>query len=154
MNNDVKKWADYLNNIDYNKIDKELKIIESQLMRDQVVVVYGCSDDLMEMFGAMNEEFDCYAEHTFKWFSPNFVDQNAINQILEYVDDEIPTLYDSIANFLKRDALYITVRHPKDCQFEYETNIPCERFSIMEDGDLYCQGFVFDVNDVTKDNGR
>ena len=32
--------------------------------------------------------------------------------------------------------------------FEYETNIPCEWFNVVEDGELYCKGFVFNINDL------
>lgn len=30
----------------------------------------------------------------------------------------------------------------------YKTDIPCERFNIWEDGELYCVGLVFSIEDL------
>ena len=30
----------------------------------------------------------------------------------------------------------------------YETEIPCERFDIWEDGEVYCVGLVFSIEDL------
>ena len=37
-------------------------------------------------------------------------------------------------SLFKDKVSYIKRSDSKDCQFKYETNIPCEGFNVMEDG--------------------
>jgi len=35
-----------------------------------------------------------------------------------------------------------------ECSWKISTELPHETFNIMEDGDLYCIGIVFDFSDI------
>ena len=118
----TKEWAEKLNNIEYPA--DEIWDMRKQFEEDGVVVVYGASDDLIEFEGAIQDEGDCYNDEVF------------------YLNKEgLTTSY---------SKNYVKVTHPHDgtVQFNYETNIPCEWFNVVEDGELYCKGFVFNINDL------
>lgn len=119
----IKEWAEKLNNIEYPA--DEIWDMRKQFEEDGVVVVYGASDDLIEFEGAIQDEGDCYNDEVF------------------YLNKEgLTTSY---------SKNYVKVTHPHNgtVQFEYETNISnVEWFNVMEDGELYCKGFVFNINDL------
>ena len=118
----TKEWAEKLNNIEYPA--DEIWDMRKQFEEDGVVVVYGASDDLIEFEGVIQDEGDCYNDKVF------------------YLNKEgLTTSY---------SKNYVKVTHPHDgtVQFNYETNIPCEWFNVVEDGELYCKGFVFNINDL------
>lgn len=118
----TKEWAEKLNNIEYPA--DEIWNMRKQFEEDGVVVVYGASDDLIEFEGVIQDEGDCYNDKVF------------------YLNKEGLT-----TSYRKN---YVKVTHPHDgtVQFNYETNIPCEWFNVVEDGELYCKGFVFNINDL------
>lgn len=118
----TKEWAEKLNNIEYPA--DEIWDMRKQFEEDGVVVVYGASDDLIEFEGAIQDEGDCYNDEVF------------------YLNKEGLTTSHS--------KNYVKVTHPHNgtVQFNYETNIPCEWFDVLEDGELYCKGFVFNRNDL------
>ena len=119
----IKEWAEKLNNIEYPA--DEIWDMRKQFEEDGVVIVYGASDDLIEFEGAISDEGDCYNDEVF------------------YLNKEgLTTSY---------SKNYVKVTHPHNgtVQFNYETNIPnVEWFNIVEDGELYCKGFVFNINDL------
>ena len=98
------------------------------------VIVYGYSDDLMEFEGALREEGDCYEG------GPVYFTKTRV------IFEELPN-YDH--------ANYIMARWCKDkdesgntIAWTYETGIPHETFMVYEDGEPYCKGIVFSVNDL------
>jgi len=145
----TKEWAEKLNNIEYPA--DEIWDMRKELENDGIVVVYGASDDLMELEGAIYDEYEAYDEETYYWFGKSFVSNDKINEFLNYVDDDFYAFKPLIEPLFEKNSerSYITSKPGKDCQFEYETNIPnVEWFDVMEDGELYCKGFVFNKNDL------
>lgn len=148
----TKEWAEKLNNIEYpcDNISK----YRNQLSEDGVVVVYGASDDLMELDGAIYDEYDCYSSKTFYWFGKWFVSNDHIEDFIESVRyDDYRVFADIVEDAFKdidNKKSYIKVNtETSNAQFEYETNIPnVEWFNVMGDGELYCKGFVFNKNDL------
>lgn len=107
--NKLKEFAEKLNGRQYlNELTKEL---EAYAKENGIVIVYGQSDDLMEVRGAIDEEFGCYDGGMF------------------------------YLGFAKVEAVWC----PKgtDYSWGYETDIPHETFTIMEDDEHYCKGIVF-----------
>lgn len=151
----LKEWAEKLNGCEYgNEISDENK---KALSEDGVVVVYGYSDDLMELDGAIYDEYEAYDEETYYWFGKSFVSNDKINEFLNYIDDDFYAFKPLIEPLFKKnfERSYITSKPGKDCQFEYQTNIPnVEWFDVMEDGELYCKGFVFYKNDLKEKNNK
>ena len=80
----------------------------------------------MEFRGAIDDEADCYNGGT-AWIhldklidGPNFVGTKQIDAI--WCKDNIP--------------------------WQYETDIPHETFDVLEDGEIYCKGIVFRIEDL------
>lgn len=118
----TKEWVEKLNNIEYPAV--EIWDMRKELENNGIVVVYGASDDLIEIEGAIQDEGDCYKDRKF------YLNKDGLTDKSEY---------------------YIKVTHPHNgtVQFEYDTNIPnVEWFNVVEEGDLYCKGFVFNKNDL------
>ena len=117
-----KEWVEKLNNIEYPA--DEIWDMRKELENDGIVAVYGASDDLIEIEGAIQDEGDCYKDRRF------YLNEDGLTDKSEY---------------------YIKVTHPKNgtVQFEYDTNIPnVEWFNVVEDENLYCKGFLFNKNDL------
>lgn len=115
---------------------------ERQAKKDGLVVVTGYSDDNMEFRGAINDEFGCFDGGTA------LLDKKGLLPNRENIDDD-----DELEEYFsrKKKAQKITsVWCPKkpECSWIYKTKIPHEKFKILEDGELYCVGIVFDINNL------
>lgn len=113
-----------------------------------LVVVFGASDDLMEIRGAIHDEFDCYDGGTALIDGMGCLDDwERFKE--DYDDEEMFKLYFQ----RKEKARPITAIWCKgDICWEYETDIPHATFDIMEEGDTYCKGIVFHISDLTGEN--
>lgn len=149
MKRTLKEYAELLNNHNYgDNFDKDLI---QEMKENGIVIAYGCSDDLFELDGALQLEYDCFSDEHFIWISEEavFVSENEIENLLNEIDFEYPKFLNTIKKVLNYDdKFFIKVKHPKGVQFKYETNIPCEWFDIIEDDELYCKGFVFELNSI------
>ena len=149
MKRTLKEYAELLNNHNYgDNFDKNLI---QEMKENGIVIAYGCSDDLFELDGALQLEYDCFSDEHFIWISEEavFVSENEIENLLNEIDFEYPKFLNTIKKVLNYDdKFFIKVKHPKRVQFKYETNIPCEWFDIIEDDELYCKGFVFELNSI------
>jgi hypothetical protein len=108
-----------------------------------LVIVFGASDDLIEMEGAIEAEGDCYEGGTFYFDAMGLLDRGQIDD-----DDD-----DEIAAFVSRktEARRIEARWcwgDAEWPWTYSTDIPHATFDIMEDGDPYCRGIVFSIEDL------
>lgn len=154
MKRTLKEYAELLNNHNYgDNFDKDLL---QEMKENGIVIAYGYSDDLFELNGALRLEYDCYSDAHFIWYpeESEFVSIKKIDDLLDTINYDYPVFYKTIKNALKlNENTFIKIKHPSDAQFKYETNIPCEWFDIIEDDELYCKGFVFDVKSL-KNNGE
>ncbi len=102
-----------------------------------LVVVFGASDDLMELRGAIYDEVSCYDGGT-AYFDKDGLLEN------DCESDECPHF-----NKLKKTAKTIEAKWCKGSfAWEYETEIPHEVFEIFEEGEKYCKGIVFNLKDL------
>ena len=106
MNPKIKEIADRLNGMEYGK---EPDIGKNE---NNIVVVFGLSDDLMEFRGAIDDELDCYNGTTAH------INSNGL--------------------FHKEE----------DYSWTYKTDIPHSTFDILEDGEKYCRGIVFALDEL------
>lgn len=91
----------------------------------------GASDDLMEFDGAIRDEGGCF-DGGRVYFDKDGVDQEG-EERANWIDARW-------CDGMNRDGLPAT--------WTYETEIPCERFDIWEDGEVYCVGLVFSIEDL------
>lgn len=150
MNNLIKEVAQELNNIDYNDIDDYLRNdISVPLKEKGIVVAFGQSDDLLELRGAIYDEIDCYSPTKAIWLENQFINCNKLDKLYEFLEDECDGFFISQIKKMCENTKYISINpNSKMFQFEYETNFPCEQFNIIEDGEVYGVGFVFDINSL------
>lgn len=112
-----------LNNCEYRtELTKEQK---QRAAANDLVVVFGASDDLTEFRGAINDEQD-NGELYF-------------NELGDFFDED--TLSRSEKNELNKI-------HTKYYPFSVQTDIPHSTFTVMEDGELYGTGIVFHISDL------
>lgn len=115
------------------EIGNELEPFEEKAAKDNgLVVVFGYSDDNVEFRGAIYEEVGAYGGATVEFTKAGiFRDED---------DDDVLEKYGTAVLFNKVVAAY--------SPWTFTTEIPHETFDIMEDGELFCRGIVFSINDL------
>ena len=128
--------------LDGNKYDDEITKEQEALAYDNgLVVVFGYSDDNVELCGAIDDEVgaydgtifhvtrdgvlrtpDCYGYEECKYF-----------EVAKRAASEIKAIWNDAGN---------------PC-WEFETIIPHETFRIYDYGELFCVGIVFRLDDLT-----
>lgn len=116
------------------RISKEL---QGRAKDAGVVIVYGASDDLMEFNGAIHDEIGAY-DGTTAYLTKDGLLQNEC----EYED--CPHFAKLKAHAESIDALFDDGGYT----FIYQTSIPHKTFEVVEDGEKYCRGIVFNLADV------
>ena len=115
---------------------------------DRLVVIFGASDDLIELRGAINDEVgacdggECYIKR---------------GKLIPELDDDV-----EIETLQKHGVLeYVQKAHkgatkieaawcPEGSKFSWEirTSAPHSAFSIFEDGEPFCSGLVIDLKEL------
>lgn len=123
--------ANLLNGRGYN--NETTQEIENEAVKNDLVIVFGISDDLMELRGAIHEEagFEIYIT------SEGLLQNECDNDDCAYFKKE-----KELAK--KIEALW----NVEGYSWTYKTKIPHATFDILEDGKKYCRGIVFSLNDI------
>jgi hypothetical protein len=132
---------DFAKNIDGREIDSLLSADDCLLATENnLVVVFACSDDRLELEGSMIDEFGCYMGGAFYYDfnSESWVD---IDDSFEGVDleEDCPIIYAICNDKSKYEGFWFL-----------ETNLPHCRFEAKMNGELFCSGFVFDYTELNK----
>lgn len=136
MNENVKKWAEKL---DGRKYGSELtEIEEKELKALGLVVVFGASDDLCKFHGAINDEVGCFDGGDIYVNAEGLIANN-----MDMFDDFVP---ENSPEFVLIKMCWDLRGYSWIC----ETDIPHESFDILDDGNPYCQGIIFSVDDMPK----
>lgn len=130
--------------------DEITKDEERDAKESGLVVIFGYSDDNMEIRGVIHDEIGAGDDSTFRIGKSG---------ILEPWDDrhEEKTKEDARKWFAMEKECIATIRARFGCEgysWIYETTIPHATFEILEDGESensqYCRGIVFAVADLPK----
>lgn len=128
----AKELASMLNE---RRIGDELSHEEERNAKESgLVVVFGASDDLMELRGAINDEAGCYDGGEI------YLDAEGVFYAYCEKEDCRP-----LQQHLCRCKMIEAVWCEGDWPWSYKTDIPHETFDIMEDGTPYCRGIVFEM---------
>lgn len=103
-----------------------------------LVIVFGQSDDLMEFEGAICDEISCYDGGTAYILPDGLLTNGCENPDCPYfkvLQDKAQTI----------EALWCD---NQDICWIYQTEIPHETFNVMDYGEIFCRGIVFDMADV------
>lgn len=128
------EFAEKLNGREYgSELTREE---EKEAERFGFVVVHGASDDLIEFRGAIIDEAGCYDGGTIHF------DKNGI-----FEDCDSDYKYALAAKGLCKiiEAVWCG---DDEYSWSYKTDIPHATFDILEDGEKYCRGIVFDIQSL------
>lgn len=129
--------AAMLNGREYgDEIDTPIRVLAED---NGLVIVYGASDDLMEFGGAWRDEYGGTVHVTEKGVLEN-----------ECGDDDCPYFLKAMEKHKKITPIWCA--NENSPAWTYETDIPHATFDIMEDGEVFCRGIVFSVEDIKNDN--
>lgn len=104
-----------------------------------LVVIFGCSDDLMELRGAIDGEFGCFDGGAACISKRGLLPEPECEEC-----EDCPLRKREVENYA-----IITANWDKDgYSWTYSTEIPHATFIIYEDGEPYCKGIVISINDL------
>jgi len=127
---------DFAKILDGREMGKEItKAEEKQAKELGFVVVFGASDYLAEFRGAIDDEAGCYNGRTI------YLDKNGI---FEECEDKCK--YSKAAKEACKSIEAVWGK--SGYSWTYETEIPHAEFDILEDGEKYCRGIVFDIKNL------
>jgi hypothetical protein len=129
--NTAKSLAEKLSGCEYREeLSKE---DELSAERSNLVVVFGASDDLIELRGAINDEAGLKVHLNKKGILCNRCDE-----------DDCP--------YFKAEKTSAQEINRGWCEgtWQITTEIPHERFKVMEDGEEFGNGIVFSLDDLRK----
>lgn len=135
----AKEFAERLNG---RERGDELDRAEERLAKDNgLVVVFGSSDDLCEFRGCVDDEAGCYGGGTIPLLN---------GKLLASHDRHCECEFCGYKDLLEKAK---TIRALWDepgaaATWTYLTDIPHETFDIMEGGDVYCRGIVFEFHHI------
>lgn len=134
---------DFAKRLDGREYGKEIsRAEEKEAKASGLVVVFGASDDLMEICGAAYDEIPAFGG-AVAYFDMQGTVVNGCN------DPNCP--YFKSAK--KRAATIKAIWDSHGYSWTYETAIPHATFDILEDGGKYCRGLVFALADVKAAEG-
>lgn len=138
----TQEWAQKLNGLEYpaDAIYRQRAAIKA----DGQIVAYGASDDLLEFSGVIDDELSAWngteARLTEK---PDVFDEDINRETAEYNGAQIAAMPIVKATWCPKDGTGKIW-----ASWEINTSIPHETFDIMEDGELFCRGIVFDAKEL------
>lgn len=138
----IEKFAKHLNGMDYDAFlgrgedGKRLKELIAIAKEKGYVIVYGASDDLVEFDGAYEEEAGVGLDGGIVSF-----DADGTSDDGEVHKNTLEVYWCGMLYGNKKKDFY-------DATWEYGTDIPHEEFVILEDGEPYCNGIVFRLEDM------
>lgn len=112
---------------EWTAFDDMIVRAEKEAKKKGIVIVYGASDDLCELRGAIYDEFDCYNGGTA------YITQ----------DGQITKIKPN--NACKSITAYWCSNDDGWC-WTYDVDFPHEVFELYDSGEKYCRGFVFYLN--------
>lgn len=107
--------------------------------KNELVIVYGASDDLIVLKGSIDDEFEAWRGTEIRLDISGTV-------LEDFNGDEDEA--NEFPNIIQAFWCAKSENGKRICSWTYETNIPHEKFEIFEDDELYCIGFVFNINDL------
>ena len=136
MGVDLKEFAELLDGRAYGAETSEKTV---ELAKEHgFVIIYGSSDDLAQIDGAIQEEVGCYDGGEIPFFAGGLLEK-------ECEDDNCPHEDRMIERAYKVTAVWCGKDKPS---WSYETDIRHEKFNIWEDGEVFCEGIVFSKEDI------
>lgn len=120
---------------------------EAAAKADGLVVVFGYSDDCVELRGAIHEEIAAYEGATFRICTDGILSNWPRDNDEGWSETEAEDYFRrKLTGFKEIVAEWAP---DETTSWAYHTEIPHETFQVMEDGDVYCRGIVFALVDAS-----
>lgn len=144
---DTVKLAEILNGREYGEeITKEQEEVAKEC---GLIVIFGSSDDLIEIRGAINEEIDSCNWTSFYIRNNEFIKKEDAIKELQNPVSWYENYFKSLVEKDLKNAKSINSNFNKDgYTWIITTNIPHETFEIFEGKEKFCRGIVIDINDL------
>ena len=121
----------------------EIDSSEEQEAKDAgLVVVYGCSDDNVELRGAIDSEVGAWNGTTLYITPTGMLEEPTCDNA-----EDCTCPYFAAAKKAAKEIKAVWHNPGGPC-WTFETDIPHETFTIFEDGEPFCEGIVFSMEDV------
>lgn len=137
--------AELLNGNEYR--DEMTKEQEQAAKQNNLLVLFGASDDLLEMRGAIRDEVGAYDGELY-------ADGEEENTYHKAIGNEVLPISDECDN--DDNPRLIRAEWCPDDQpalsWRISSNIPYASFTIKEDGEPYCEGIIIDIDDIIPNN--
>lgn len=137
-------------------LEEMTKEEEKTAKHDSLLVLFGQSDDLLEMRGAIDDETGAWegGDYALVLKGELYADGDAENTYYKATGVDVLPLSDEHDN--DDDPRLIRVEwapepgpdDPARPSWRITSNLPCAPFTIREDGEPYCQGIVIDLDEV------
>lgn len=114
------------------------KETEAQLKDAGIVIVHGNSDDIMSFSGAIYDEVSCYDGGTALLDAEGLLSESTEDMS----EEELRHHLDRKTRAMAIHALWSDHAGPA---WTYNTEIPCQTFEVIDDGEIYCIGLVFSL---------
>jgi hypothetical protein len=129
--------------------DEITEELEETAKENGLLVLFGASDDLLELRGAVSDEVGAYKGGIVYLVKKK---GNKLGVVSEHVLDEIQALMseNDLEYSLPKIKAAASEWCPPSlaCSWLITTDFPHSTFDIMEDNDLYCRGVVIDIRDI------
>lgn len=131
----AEELASRLNGREYGQEMTEEEEVEA--FDHKLVVVFGYSDDNAELRGAISDELSCYGGGEFVVWSDGLLENKCDCGDCPYFAG------------IKRNAKVVNILWDQNgYSWIYTTTIPHAPFDILEDGEKYCRGIVFSLDNL------
>ena len=118
----------------------EITLEETKLAKEHgLVVVYGYSDDLVAFEGALSEEFGADNGVELSFTADRFFEED---------DDCADCLFYQREKASAKTIEALWCAPAASSPWTFKTDIPHSTFKIMEDGEVFCVGIVFSMDEV------
>lgn len=105
-----------------------------------IVVVFGASDDLLEFRGAIQDEYGSYGGTKVKLDNSGVIENKCDDDACPYFIEK----YEKA--FFEVEAVW--AENPVDPPWTIRSNIPHHAFNVMEEGEVWCRGIVFNKSSL------
>ena len=123
------------------------KAEEAQAKENRLVVIFGASDDLCELRGAIKDEVGAYGDGLVQ-----ISREGVLLPEMEDTDEEVLRKYGflDVLRASRRAAIEVKVWWcvGNGYSWSYETQVPHATFEIMEGTEKYCRGIVIDLKEL------
>lgn len=133
----MREFAEMLSGREYGM--EITKNEERQAADNGLLLLYGYSDDNVEIAGAYNDEVGAFGGVTI------YLSKTGVLHEPDCGQEDCP--YYATARDVTKSVQAVWHDKGGPC-WTFETDIPHERFNIYEDGELFCIGIVLSVEDL------